>query len=205
MRDAGLRLHHPRFAPHPPIGYAGSDGLTARVAPFDRTARDSSSPGRCCRRRGAPPRVACRGSRRATWASTCSSSSRASSSRGSSCARRRALGTVSLVRLLRPPRPPHPARRRASSLIVTVVSARCSCVPQREWASSSSASRLGHALTCRTGSCAVGDRLLRPGRARPSPVQHFWSLSVEEQFYLVWPLLVVGRSAGRPPRRVRAC
>ena len=40
----------------------------------------------------------------------------------------------------------------------------------------------------------------------PSPVRHFWSLSVEEQFYAVWPLLVaaavtvVGR---RAPARLR--
>ncbi|GAA3660687.1 acyltransferase family protein [Microbacterium marinilacus] len=26
----------------------------------------------------------------------------------------------------------------------------------------------------------------------PSIVQHFWSLSVEEQFYIVWPLIIVG-------------
>ncbi len=28
--------------------------------------------------------------------------------------------------------------------------------------------------------------------ASPSPVQHYWSLSVEEQFYVVWPLLLIG-------------
>src|SRR5262245_41272123 len=28
--------------------------------------------------------------------------------------------------------------------------------------------------------------------AAPSPLEHLWSLAVEEQFYIVWPLLVVG-------------
>lgn len=40
----------------------------------------------------------------------------------------------------------------------------------------------------------------------PSPVQHFWSLSVEEQFYVLWPLLLLGGLAGarrlvRPTRQ----
>ncbi len=30
------------------------------------------------------------------------------------------------------------------------------------------------------------------GSNMPSPFQHFWSLGVEEQFYLVWPVLIIG-------------
>jgi peptidoglycan/LPS O-acetylase OafA/YrhL len=42
--------------------------------------------------------------------------------------------------------------------------------------------------------------------AAPSPVQHFWSLSVEEQFYIFWPLLMLGvgalaRGRGWPVRK----
>ena len=37
----------------------------------------------------------------------------------------------------------------------------------------------------------------------PSPVQHYWSLSIEEQFYIVWPLVIVAvlvLRRGRPLR-----
>lgn len=47
----------------------------------------------------------------------------------------------------------------------------------------------GYVVNWRLADRAV-DYLAQDGS--PSPIQHFWSLSVEEQFYIFWPVILVG-------------
>ena len=117
-----------------------------------------------------------------------------------------------LLRDLRLPDHPAPAAAPARPAVATwppsgadgsdgCCRPRCSCSPRR-WCSPGCSPRTPsgatrHARPARppctssTG-CSPSDSVdYLAAENAPSPVQHFWSLSVEEQFYFVWPILIL--------------
>ena len=74
--------------------------------------------------------------------------------------------------------------------------------PATQWGETAK-SVIAAASTARTGCWPRARSTTSPPRTRRRPVQHFWSLSVEEQFYFLWPLLIVALVACGTPARTR--
>lgn len=77
----------------------------------------------------------------------------------------------------------------ALTLVVTAIATWLILPPTRWWSTGQDIAAAGAYVV--NWLLASGSTNYLAQDAAPSPVQHFWSLSVEEQFYLVWPLLLV--------------
>ncbi|MCW2781084.1 MAG: hypothetical protein JWR35_1533 [Marmoricola sp.] len=79
----------------------------------------------------------------------------------------------------------------ASLLVLTVTLVLSRLVaPVTQWANTATQTR-GAALYVVNWVLAHDSVDYLAANAAPSPVQHFWSLAVEEQFYFVWPILIL--------------
>ncbi len=74
-------------------------------------------------------------------------------------------------------------------LAVTLVAARL-VAPETRWAGTA-VEAMSAALYVENWRLAATSVDYLAAENAPSPVQHFWSLSVEEQFYLFWPVLIL--------------
>lgn len=86
------------------------------------------------------------------------------------------------------------ARRLLPAAVVALMGTAAltiAALPPTRWAGIGAdiAASAGYVINWRLAAGAV-DYLSQ--QEPPSPVQHYWSLAVEEQFYLLWPLLIVG-------------
>ncbi len=79
-----------------------------------------------------------------------------------------------------------------AAYVVLVVSAIgvVALVPRTQW-QQFLGEILGAGLYVENWLLALGSVDYLAADAPPSPAQHYWTLSAEEQFYLVWPLLVL--------------
>ncbi|WP_168210135.1 acyltransferase family protein [Oerskovia sp. KBS0722] len=98
------------------------------------------------------------------------------------------MGTVRLARFYA-----HRVRRLlplSSLVIVTTLVTGLLLLPQTRW-SELGRSAIASALQVQNLDLAFGKSQYEAASTAVSPFQHFWSLSIEEQFYLVVPLLVL--------------
>lgn len=75
-------------------------------------------------------------------------------------------------------------------VIVVVLAMTLTFVPWTQWKGIGSAA-LSSALSVENWRLAANSVDYLAADLQPTALQHFWSLGVEEQFYLVWPLLVL--------------